>query len=431
MKFTRYSKFLALVFVATSLLTLGAARAEELSYDRYASILRKEPEPSTAKEIAKNFLTYPLELLRWPIDKTLNYVDKHRLLKKGQWLYEEGVDYGFTPRFDGMDYDFVRITRQKVRFPDLVAKAWTDYTYNAYVGAGGRIGAERIAETPIRFFETMNYSYRPREHFYGIGPDTSAGEGVTFKEEETFLESDLGYSRDPSFALDFKFAYRDINIENGRDGGVGNFDDHFPTLPSHGGDKLLTYGLEWVRDTRNQQENSTHGSRVQLASSFNDGLNASDAQYFKYAVDASKYFPLWSERRILVLHFYGEHNSETSHSSVPFHQMARLGGYGSFPDLSRTLRGYEQNRFFDDSSMVLNAEYRYAIYQHRDAQLDTILFWDEGQVFGHFGEMQFQDFRGTFGMGFRFSYLNHHILTVEMAHGAEGTNFYVKSRTPF
>ena len=119
------------------------------------------------------------------------------------------------------------------------------------------------------------------------------------------------------------------------------------------------------------------------------------------------------------------------HHDVPFHQMARLGGYGDYPDLSRTLRAYHANRFYDNVSVLFNLEYRYTVYEYRDFKLDTLFSWDEGQVFKKFSTFQFKDFRDSYGGGFRFSILNHTLLSIEIAHGDEGTTFYVKGNAPF
>ena len=111
--------------------------------------------------------------------------------------------------------------------------------------------------------------------------------------------------------------------------------------------------------------------------------------------------------------------------------MAKLGGYGVFPRLSHTLRGYDNNRFFGESAALFNAEYRYRIWEYRDWKTDAVLFWDEGQVFRDLSNFQLKDFRESYGLGFRISLLEHAVICVEVAHGSEGTNFYLKSGAPF
>jgi hypothetical protein len=425
-------------FLLACLLTAANVFADDVSYDRYASLYADREEPSLMSKVANDFLTYPFELIRWPVNQALIFAENRRVLDKGQYIYEKILDYGITPyiglRRYGAEIDFIRLSRQKVRFPDLTLKGWYDH-YEGNTFAGGRIGMERILDTPFRTFTSIQYSDRPEEHFYGIGPDTSKGEGTSYNMEQTILDVTAGYSKDPSLSVDTKFFYKNTNITNGEDGGRGIIDTTFPDtqyfIPGLKGDEVLGGAIDFVRDTRNHQSSSTRGMLLRGGYSYNEGLGSSDARYLKLVLELSKYLQLGSERRVLVTHFYFEDNHALSGHQVPFWDMARLGGYGNHPSLSRTLRGYDDNRYYDRSAALLNVEYRYTVYEYRDFKMDTVLFWDSGQVFRKLSRMQFQDFKNSFGGGFRFSLLNHVIFSVEAAHGNEGTSLYVKNRAPF
>jgi hypothetical protein len=419
--------------------------AEALSYDRYAPVFRKEPvPPSAVKDLSQHSLVAPLELVRWPVDKTLVYIEKHRIDTKARWMYDEIVDQGITPHFGfvsplspsfGMDADMVRILRQKDLLPDATVKAWIHYASGVYFQTGSKVGMDQIAGTGLRTSGFFQYEHRPQEHFYGLGPNSSAGDGSVYEMESTTLEPSAGYAFSPSSGVDFKFGYRNINISGGKDGGRGQVGQTATfsreRVPGIDEDSLITLGLEYRRDTRNHKEDSTSGGEQRFGFSFNEGVQSSGARYFKYELEASQYVSLWSKRRVLVFHLYGEHNDELNNGYVPFHQMAKLGGYGVAPRLSHTLRGFDFNRFFDESAALFNLEYRYTIWEYRDLKVDSVIFWDEGQVFSEFSKFQFKDFRESYGLGFRLSAANNILLTVEVAHGDEGTNFYVKSQAPF
>lgn len=111
--------------------------------------------------------------------------------------------------------------------------------------------------------------------------------------------------------------------------------------------------------------------------------------------------------------------------------MAKLGGTGAYPRLSEPLRSYDFNRFFDESLLLGNLEYRYTIWEYRDFKTDAVFFLDEGQVFKDIGSFQFKDFRESYGFGFRTSLANVMFFSIEMAHGDEGTRIYAQTRTPF
>ena len=100
-------------------------------------------------------------------------------------------------------------------------------------------------------------------------------------------------------------------------------------------------------------------------------------------------------------------------------------------DFSETLRAYDPNRFTDRSLLLLNLEYRYNIWEYKDWKTDAVIFMDEGQVFRNFGDFKLRDFRESYGVGLRTSIAGIVLLSLEAAHGDEGTHFYAKSTTPF
>jgi hypothetical protein len=441
-EFMTHKNFL-FILLAVSLCFLSPAWAET-SYDKYATIYPEGQQTSKLKNAATHFPVYPFEIIRYPVDKTLLAVEKYHLEDKVQWIYEWLDDAGISPKLGilnptrmkaGVDLDLARMARLKQANPNLVLNSWIDYAGDDLFKVGGEAGVERIADTGLDWKNLANYEDRHQEHFYGIGPDSSEGEEHVYEREETTLESRFQYAVDFVHKALLGVSYHNVNISGGKDGGLGQFNSTAVfgegSVPSIHGDSLIQVRTGVERDTRNYKENSTMGGRYRTNFSYYEGLNASEARFFKYQVDASKYFRLGSDRRVVVLHGLGEHNDKIGSKLVPFHQMVRLGGHGTYPWMSHTLRGFDYNRFTDDSALLFNLEYRYTIWEYRDWKTDAILFWDEGQVFGEVSEMQLRDFRESYGMGFRVSLANVLLLSVEVAHGDEGTNLYVKSSAPF
>ncbi len=440
--FTRHQKtggFLVILL----LLGLSTVFSQEVSYDRYAAIFKKpQTPPSFFKTALPQILTFPFEFIRWPVDKSLVYIEKHKIDTKLRWMYDTLVDHGVTPygKFGtvdnlgiGADMDFIRLAELKEDFPDATLRGWVQWNHHVNFEIGSEMGLRRIADSSFYTLGFIQYENRPEEHFYGLGPDSSRGEGTSFRMEDTGLRATIGYNPIPSFDGDLYFSYHNVNITNGEDGGRGIIDRTFFPQQISGlqGDELMTVGSEFTHDTRNYKENSTLGGLQRLGFSFHEGLYGSDARYIKIEAEASHYWALGSERRVGVFHFYGEHNNEAEDHYVPFHQMAKLGGYGMSPRLSHALRGYDFNRFFGENAALFNIEYRYAIWEYRELRTDAVLFWDEGQVFGNFSDFQMKDFRESYGGGFRVSIAKVVVFLIEAAHGDEGTNLYVKTGTSF
>jgi hypothetical protein len=139
-----------IVFTALiCMLTAANAFAEDVSYDRYASLYTDREEPSLMSKVANDFLTYPFELIRWPVNQALIFAENRRIIDKGQYIYEKILDYGITPYIGlqryGAEIDFIRLARQKVRFPDFTLKGWYDH-YEGNTFTGARVGMERIGK---------------------------------------------------------------------------------------------------------------------------------------------------------------------------------------------------------------------------------------------------------------------------------------------
>jgi len=419
------------------------AHAQELSYDRYAPVYKEGKKYIPAKPLA-HLLVYPFEFIRWPVDRVLVFIEKYHIPQKVRWGYDTLQDYGVTPHLGsvnfgspsvGADVDLLRVIRKKEDFPDAIAKSWIRYSDDTYFKVGAELGKERIAGSGFRALTHFHYEERPEEPFFGVGPDTSGGDGALYDIEETALEAVVGYSQGPTFTTDFKLTYRNINVEqsdedgSGKIGQLATFNDE--VVSGIHGDSILSLGFEIVHDTRNHRENSTTGGRERFLLSFNEGVRSSRARYMTYEVEISRYIRLGSDRRVLAVRLLGEHNDELTNGEIPFHQMVKLGGFGRKFRMSETLRGYGANRFTDESLILLNLEYRYTIWEYRDFKVDTVIFWDEGQVFGEFRDLQIGDFRESYGFGFRLSLAQVILFDVELAHGDEGTNLYVKSYAPF
>ena len=431
-KIRRLNSFTCAAFLL-ALLT-APAWAEEVPYDRYAPVSAKGAGvPAGVKNGAlkaglTHFLVYPFEIPRRPIDQTLVWVEKYHIDDKLDWIYEEMTRHGFTPRLrsvfggdgfgGGFDVEFLKLSGLKENFPDLSLEGSTLWTFDGITDYRMKITQENIAGTNVSAEGLVQYEKREQEHFYGIGPDTSLGDGTNYRMERTTLEGALGQSMTETLKIREKVSYQHVNITNSKYGGRGVID------------KVLSAGVELVHDYRDHPQIPTRGGYEKAEVTFNKGLDNS-AGYLKYRAEAAHYFRVFSDRQVIALRLAGEHNDEVGDRDVPFFNLARLGGHGTYPRFGDAHRGFRRDRFYDESLLLLNLEYRWTVYNYRDWKMDAVLFWDEGQVFGEWSRFQFQDFRGSFGGGFRLGLLDDLVLSVEIGKSSEGTEFYVKTKTPF
>ena len=432
------NKFIRVFAVAAvSFFLSNPLPAAQSSYDAYTRLV-ENPKEESLTEKALALPAWPLDLLRGGMDKTFYWFDRYHVSDKLQWVYERLTDYGlyvnllnvdnFSASGLGADLDVVKLLRQKGNFPYLRLKNGVGWSPGEFFKAYSELGWDKTEETGAYGSFYFNFEDRPSEDFYGIGPDTSRGDSHNFKSKTTALEMRLGYSLSLHTDLKASFGYKTVDIDDGEDGGKGRMDRN---VPGAGGGDMLIGGLELVHDTRDFPDDPHKGGVERFKVSYHEGVDGYDFGYFKLRGEISRFHEIFSERQVLGGRIVAEHNAEVNHQAIPFFDMARLGGYGAYPSLGDTHRGYQQNRFFGESLLLANLEYRYKVWEHRDFAMDAVLFWDEGQVFNEFSKFQFKDFRGSAGGGFRFKILRKSILSFEVARSSEGTQIYARSQTPF
>ncbi len=426
--------------------------AQEISYDRYAPI-GPEGEPMEAasptaealKAGASHFLVYPFELLRWPIDQTLLFVEEYHLDDKVDWIYDQMKSHGVTPKIrslfggdslgGGVKIEFVKVAGFQERLPNFAVDGSTLWTLDLITDYKLKIVQDRIAGAGLRTEGIVRYENRGEENFYGIGPNTSLGDGTSYRMERSTFEGALGYSFWTNWDLRTKFSFENVNITNGEDGGRGIIDEIFVTgrrqsIPGLGGDQLLSVGIDLEHDHRDSRELPSQGGYQRLGVTYSKGMDSTSG-YFTYRAEAAHFFQVFSDRQAIALRGLVEHHDEAGNREVPFFGMSRLGGYGISPRIGDTHRGFKRDRFYDESLLLANLEYRWTVYNYRDWRVDAVLFWDFGQVFGEWSDFQFDDFRSSFGGGFRVSVEGEMLLTVEMGKSGDGWELYVKTQTPF
>jgi outer membrane protein assembly factor BamA len=170
----------------------------------------------------------------------------------------------------------------------------------------------------------------------------------------------------------------------------------------------LTVGLARTNDGRR----TALGTEVLLQLHYTHDLCGDRFRYGRYVAEIRQYVPvlLFPDSRRLVLRgrleqveplFGGE--------SVPFYHLPSLGG-------QTALRGFRHNRFQNDGSLVLNAEYRYPIWSN----VDAVAFVDAGQVFPELSAVTADRLHWSYGGGVHLLNSSGISFRFEVAGSAEG-----------
>jgi outer membrane translocation and assembly module TamA len=125
-------------------------------------------------------------------------------------------------------------------------------------------------------------------------------------------------------------------------------------------------------------------------------------------IEAQHFVPFWNDTRVLAMRGVAERNVADAGAAVPFYLQPTIGG-------SRTLRGFQRQRFRDASMLLLQGEYRYEV----NAFLMGAVFADAGQVAPSFSRMRWRDLSTDYGVGLRFGYASGVALRTDLAFGGE------------
>lgn len=421
----------------------ASAYAGEKKQDLYAPVYTKPLAEEPLKDPLSRLIEIPFKLLKGPMDKGFVFSEEHRLDKKAKWIYSRMAEEGVKPLvggsedtlipFYGAEFNLMALTKQKEKYPDLIATTTVVHGPTSFFLVGSELGAQQIGGGGLHASGFFQYDVRERETFYGIGPNTSRGDSTSFRMRTTQLGTIAGLSFSPTIDLSNVFSYKHVNILNRAHDGKGDIRSIFAgqDIPGINGENLLAYELVLNRDTRDSQDQASKGSYQRLSFKYTDGTGGSSARYFTYLMDAAKYFQLGSPRRVFVTRFFAEYNQEINHGNVPFFEMSKLGSSGTFPSRSQTARAYVYNRFYGNGSVLLNLEYRYTVMEYKEFKLRTAFFSDTGEVYSKPSKFRITNLRESYGVGFYLSYAKNTLLAFSVAHGNEGTQFYLDNKIAF
>jgi len=231
----------------------------------------------------------------------------------------------------------------------------------------------------------------PESEFYRNGNDSDEALDETFFERDQ-VDVTARVSFGPSergLRGQFGALYEHVETAPGDDTQGRRFRREQPA--GIGEMDLLTSRLSLGLDRTSGAPRTAHGTEVLFRLDYTQDLNADRFRYGRYVAEVRQYLPvgIFPDSRRLVLRGRLEQTEPLFEGEdVPFFQRPSLGG-------QNLVRGFRFNRFQDDGSLVLNAEYRYPIWSNFDA----LLFVDAGQVFPKVSRVAFDRFNWSYGGG--------------------------------
>ena len=241
------------------------------------------------------------------------------------------------------------------------------------------------------------FRYRQRDLRFALGHHTNFGETE-------------GYEPDAAVELRLAYGFRQYDDIGRRPSAVAGaneaisllsagarvaFDDRDYKPPTPAISPPLNYQLPGrvllfaedryysLRDTAYPER----GGLAQVEASYVGGSR--DVRFLHYAAEFQRFFTLFFRDRILAFRARLEKAHPLGDDSLlPYSGMPTLGG-------GQRLRGYRRGFFRGEGSLLFSAEYRYPVWDTWNA----LLFWEEGQVFDKYGDLEPGRFEYSFGAG--------------------------------
>lgn len=245
---------------------------------------------------------------------------------------------------------------------------------------------------PTTRFEIVgNFFSQPEDDFFigGNRSDETRDEGEFFR-QQLDIDAHVDYTPPGPFRGSASLLYEHIDADE-EDGPLGQtlIDADLPGFDSS--NDFLTPRLRAELDFTEGQPRTYRGTKLSLRADYTHDLTSDRFRYGRYVAQVEQYLPvgLFPKSRRLALRARAEQVEPLFEGEdVPFYQLPLLGG-------PRSLRGYEFDRFRDDGSVLLSAEYRYPIWRMWDA----VVFTDAGQVFEAWEDVAVSDFQWSYGAG--------------------------------
>jgi len=393
---------LPLLFAAT--LHAQETRAEAIEAAREEKKAEAEPEKVSKTEAR------------------LNKIKDKRILER----FTQGLD-GFTIVLGGLATGQGFALGPQISRADLADGQLALRTSARFASTGAylidfALGAPALAKGRAFADFLATHENYPQIEYFGPGPDSSVDDDTDFRREMTRIDGLVGVRPVSRMRLGVGLGTVLANT------GAGPDDDRSPEtffapglVP--GVDRQTNFFTSTLLADYDWRDNPGGPRRGGLYSAryvyFND--NELDLHNFRrLSLEAQQYIPFYNRRRVIALRAATTMSFENGTSTVPFYLQPILGG-------SDDLRGFRQYRFYDNNSVILNAEYRWESF----TGLDLALFVDAGKVAPKASQINFHDLEASVGFGMRFNIRNSTFIRLDFAVSHEGFRYWFKFGNPF
>lgn len=278
--------------------------------------------------------------------------------------------------------------------------------------------APKLAGDRVNLSFLTMYRNQPQVDYYGPGPDTLPDDRTSYRYETTDVTGRAAVRPVKWVEFGGQAGLLNVNVGPGKRSGSPSADAVFTPLIAPGIQQQTDFVRAggWLQlDFRNRPQGATSGTSLlaEFTNFADQDLGRHDFQQLR--LEAEQYIPFWNKRRVIALRGRTVMSYTDDGQSVPFYLQPWLGG----PD---TIRGVRQYRFYGDNHILLNAEYRWDVFEG----LGMALFFDAGKVTQRKADLDLSGMETAAGIGFRFNQQGATFLRFDAAVTGESLRLWIR-----
>ena len=357
------------------------------------------------------------------LERDIDRVEHSQIL---EWI--SGGLNGFGLRFGGLvtgsgfavgpAYSRPDLLRENLHFRISAAASAKRY-YNVDT----LVSFPRLLGKRLRVDFYAQHADSPQMAYYGPGPNSQKQSRTNYRREDTNLDLQVGWRVHPRHVMVGFTAGADlINIGPGTSAVYASTDRVYSPAQTPGIDVQSPYshfGPFVQVDFRDHKADPHRGTN--FLTRFNYYSDQTDLHSFRrWESLLEQYIPVLNEKRVFVVRARTEFSYTRAGQVVPFYLQPTLGG-------ADDLRGFRQFRYYDNDSLLINAEYRWEVAP----VLDMAGFADAGKVFPRPGDISLTHLQTDAGFGLRFKSRGAVVFRIDTGFSREGVQIWFKFSPPF
>jgi len=342
-----------------------------------------------------------------------------------------GAKDGFFPEFGNMITGSGWISagpgyRQHLLGDRALLTASAAVSWKLYKMAQVRFEFPRLAHDHVSVGAQAIYQDMLQINYFGLGNGSRKDNRSGYRLDATDV---LGYATvhaNDWLSVSGRFGWLhqpELSTMTGWDVSYPNTSEIFTDATAPGLKQQPSYlhsDVSIAADTRDHAGHPTRGGFYRATAALYSDRDHDKYSFRRYELEASHFLPIVEDNWIIALRGFAAFSDTSSGQTVPFYLLPAIGG-------KNTLRGYYDFRFHDRDAEVFNVESRWGLWRH----LDVAVFADAGKVASQVRDLDFHDFKTSYGFGFRVHNREATVGRLDFGHSTEGWRVIVKFSDPF